>query len=508
MARPRVMEHRFDFRGGRNCHTSPVLLEPNEMPDLTNVTLDAQDGALKLRPGSRRLHTTALGAPSSISGVFQWENGGTPQLLAVSNGDLYHRTGSDFGEYTAHSPTPVIGTGAATWTTMRDADSGAPLYVYFSDGGAGHWRWTGSAATDIDGVSGMSPAKLITTYHLRNFWVTPNFPSHVYWTVLADPEDATAGLRELGGSAMIDVLRGQEITALEVLGSSLLVGTKDSIVRFTGYDATDIQIEQDTEGLSHTFGPLGPYCMTRAEDVAFVLSKLGIYGITEREHRFLSEKWNCYWRQQLDKDALASACVAYHEGRREIWVAVPGTSDGGLNKRVMVYHMDLGVWYGPYVYSFGMNALGRFVAADGEEYIMAGCSDGFVRVLNYDTSGLDDVLAAGTGGSSITASVTFAPTFFDQVGPGIDKVLREVTVHATMGTTGGVTVELSVDQADWVTLGTVGPATGTQYNSAPWALDANAKGDRFQLRMSWTDPTIEVRGYSLRGHSMERPGTS
>lgn len=504
MAKARIQEHRFDFRGGYNDYTSPVLLEPNQMPTVRNARLDSQSGQLALRLGSRRLHATALGA--SVDGLIQWGAPGGLQLVAIANGDLHHKA-TDFGAFASVSPTPALGSARPTsLALMRQSVDGAPLRLYLADG-VGYHRWTGSALTQIGGTLGLpASVDLVRVYHLRNFLKSSTYGQHAFWTVLGDPEDGTVGARTGGGSAMVDVLRGATITAMEVVGSSLLIGTDNSLVRFTGYDNQDIQIDQDTEGISAVVGPVGPNALVRVESFAAMIAGTGTYAVTEREAQLVSTPWSTLWRG-LDRSALANACLAYHEGTREIWVALPGAGDSGQNRTIMVYSLDLGVWYGPYLVPFGITCMTRWVDSAGDEHLAAGCADGFVRVLDYQTSGLDDVLSDDTGGSAISARVDFAPTFFEP-GPGFDKTLTDVFVHLVAGASELVTVSLARDNGAYVSLGTVGNHAGTQNDSTPARLQAYATGDRFQLRMEWSDPDVRVRGFTLRGHHTQRPSST
>jgi len=60
-----------------------------------------------------------------------------------------------------------------------------------------------------------------------------------------------------------------QITALETIGGSLLICTEDSISRFTGYSADDIQIAQDTRGISNEIGVVGPQAILNCENIAY-----------------------------------------------------------------------------------------------------------------------------------------------------------------------------------------------------------------------------------------------
>ena len=90
----------------------------------------------------------------------------------------------------------------------------------------------------------------------------------------------------------MDVLSGEEIMALESIGSSLLIAAEDSIMRFTGQSSDDIAIAQDTEGISSEVGVVGPLAMKRFENVAALLSDRGPYAAFETHVQPIGEQVN------------------------------------------------------------------------------------------------------------------------------------------------------------------------------------------------------------------------
>jgi hypothetical protein len=447
------------------------------------------------------MHQTAVGSGASISGVFQWNNAGTNQLVAIANGDIFYKT-TDYGAFSSVSPTPALASTAAVFSTMRQSSSGAPLRLYLTDG-TNYWRWTGSAISKFSGVSSL-PANttFVKTYHIRNFLATSDYGNHLFWSVLGDPEDGTVGDKSQGGSAMVDVLRGEDITALEVIGNSLLIGTSDSVSRFTGYSSDDIKIESDTEGVTSNLGPVGPRVFLRIEQFVAMLADVGPYAITEAEEVYLGDKVKDTFNA-LDRSVYSSSVIGYHKGRREIWWAVPGASDSATNKTVYVYAIDLGAWYGPFTYPFAITCMTSYEDANGDESIVAGCADGFVRHL--DTGYLDDVLYDASGGSTYDMSVELAPTYFPEVGPGVLKTLQGFTLTANLGTS-DMDIEVRGDEGDWSHVATL---TGVGDRSEPYRVDAYKQGDYFGLRLSSTASEAQiVRGVSWRGWNMLRPSES
>src|SRR6266550_5602285 len=149
MAKPYLTEPRFDFRGGRNTTTSPDLLNTNELVDATNARLDILGGVNK-RTGTKRIHTTAIGTGQPVKGVFQWDSPGGKQVVAISNGRLYHKT-TEFGEFAEVIPpggSEFSTTRFAHFVAFRASSSGAPLVLFIASGGK-IYKWTGTVLIRI-----------------------------------------------------------------------------------------------------------------------------------------------------------------------------------------------------------------------------------------------------------------------------------------------------------------------------------------------------------------------
>jgi len=497
MPKERMVERRFDFRGGLNTRDNEDILQPNELVQVTNGRLAKKRGAIQVRLGSQRIHATSLGA--SVLGVRQWNNAGTLQLVAIADGDLHHKT-TDLGEFAAVSPAPVIGTDQVDFTTMRQSTSGAPLRLYFVDG-TNVWRWTGSALTQLSTGANLPPANAtnIRAYHIRNFYVDSDRPVHLEWSVLGDPEDLTVATGNGAGEAMVDVLDGEAMQGLEVIGSSLLMATENSVSRFTGYSAADIQIEQDTEGVSDSQGAVGKLAFRKIEKFAAMLDTRGPYAVNEEEAIFLGDKVFEEFLA-LDRSVIANSVVGFNPGKREIWWAVPGASDGGLNKTVYIYNLDLGIWYGPFTYSFAITCFAEYEDSSGIQGIIAGCSDGFVRHMDIGT--VDDRLADSTGGTAFTMTAELAPVFFSN-GPSQISTLYRAHVQAEITT--GVELDFKHAFDDDVLETTVVRGLGGS-KAVDYRVDVGGQGDRLRIQLTVDEAAalFVVHGVTLRAYDMLR----
>jgi hypothetical protein len=345
---------------------------------------------------------------------------------------------------------------------MRAAVASAPLYLYVADGKV-HRYDPGTGIVDVTTATNAPAAALIRAYHLRAFWAgVTNYDQHLFWSKMGDPEDDDTGLPTDAGSAMVDVLRGEGLTALETIGSSLLIATPDSIARFTGYSNEDIQIAQDSEGVSADVGTVGVLAFSKAEKI---------------EPDFLA----------LDRTVLSASVVGYHKARRELWFAVPGSGDSSTNKTVYVYSFELDAWSGPFTFPFAITCFANFEDSNGDENLAAGCTDGFVRLM--DTGTKDDVLSDGTGGSAFTMTTELAPIISRRV-----LGLKHLFVEADLTASETSTLKLAFDDDSFVNY----TLTGVGSNVQDYRVDSALQGKRLRVQFvdSGTARSLNAENYA------------
>ena len=487
----------FDnWAGGRNTIKSPDVLRNDELLDATNLRLTAVHGAITKRSGTQRIHQTAIGSGNPVTGIVQWDFAGTKQIVAISDGKLYHKT-TALGQFAEVVPTQAFSTSTVqSIATMRQSTSGAPLRLYIADGNL--QRWTGSAVTKITGTDDTPSIDLITPYHTRMFARNTNFLQFIYWSKVGDPEFFTVLFTTDGGFALVDTLAGEEIKAIQVLGSSLMIATEDSIIRFTGYSADDIQISQDTEGISAGVGIVGPLALSRVESFVPFISDRGPYIAVESGVEPMGIAIEPDF-DALDRTNLSKAVVAYHRGRKEIWFAVAGSGDSGLNKTVYVYSTRLSAWSGPFTYSFGINCLTRFEDANGDEFLIAGCSDGFVR--HMDTGSKDDVLFDGTGGATYTMLAELAPQFFN-VGPSVVNATRTASLQADINLNKLISLKMAFDDNPFRTFLVKGKGTG---RTEAYKIQLGQRGRRLRIQITDSSDDIStINGLLIHGYAYGR----
>jgi hypothetical protein len=396
-------------------------------------------GGIMRRIGSRKLTVTPLlsngggfsNEALAITGLKQWD---APvigkQIVAISQGSMFHA----LAPYTSWTENTTFNSPAPDFATFRDASAGAPLRLYIA--AAGLWKWTGSALTQVVGSVGGDPLpNLVRALGVRLFINDALNPKSLWWSAIGQG-DVYTGVGGLSGpgSALVDVLTGDNIIALETLGGALFIGTNESIAKFTG-TSDDIQISQDTEGVSTEIGPsnisASPAAWARVEQFiilhsergVFVATQGGVLGIGDKvEHPNATSLHMSTTIVDPNSGLQLTPVVGHNRRRTEVWFAYAPT---GTTRRtnVLVYNYRTQCWYGPFVYPFGITCFGVYEGTDGIEQIMCGCDDAHVRLLDELTAGgLDD------GTTDYDAVVEFAP-FGIENGPYTTKALDHVFIQ-------------------------------------------------------------------------------
>lgn len=385
----------------------------------------------------------------------------------------------------------VTGAGGAqlgspvTFAPFRAATSGAPLVLFIASNNH-YWSWDGiTTLTQLDPASSAPAAYTIAAYHTRMFATTSAQPKHLFWSKIGDATNFATGTKTDGGSALTDFLTGNALIAMELIGSSLLLATTEAIMRFTGHASDDIVIAQDTEGVSTEVGVVGPTAIKRYENTCAFMSSRGPYAATETYVQPIGEALNPDW-YELDTANLNNTCIEYNRSRKELWFAVPRNIDGGLNKSIFVQSVRLNSWQGPWTYPFGITFLSKYTDANGSSNILAGCSDGFLRLMDVQNPTTkvvkDDILYDGSGGVPITFTVEIPVIHFGI--PALKKSLKWILLQADLPIGSSSVFNISFDAGTVVSTSIAPIDTGAQDYRVDVSGD-NSQG--FRPRIILTD---------------------
>jgi hypothetical protein len=506
MPKREYIESRYDFSGGLHTSCSPDAMAPNELRQAQNVRLSSTLKAVEKRGGTQYMHSDSLA--NNVIGIYQWDAPSGKQLVAITAaGGLYYKTlaastwtsASTNIFATALTPPPRV-----FFQPARGSASGAALKLYIAVRKSAttgvYASWDGSSLVNLTGTNGLPSAPTwCVAYHTRMFLGDALYPNHLFWTDVGDMGAADGTGITGGGSAIVATLGGDSLLGATQVGSSLALFTDDSVGRLTGYSNNDVQIAQDTEGIAAQTGAVGSKAWCNVEDYVAFLSERGVYLMAESGIQLISAKiqdildgLNRYW--------LNGAILAYHRGRRELWLAVP-PSAAVVNTYIYVYSMQAQAWTGPFVHGLGIYDLRRFEDSVGDEYLMCSMAN-FCMIMDC-AHYTDFADYTGANGVGFSTAVELAP-FFGEPGPVSEKIWDRMKVRAYVPANSQLQPAYAVDATSSFsnTTATIDAAAVTLPNS--YRIDFYAQGDVLRLKFyengveaGWTLNGVQLRSYDM-----------
>ena len=428
MARNR--EARFDLRGGANLSHTQDVLDRTELRESKNAR-SGEYGGVEDRTGNQRIHTNAIGGGAPILGLKQWIPTAGRQVVAIANGNLYHKLASA-DEFTEHS--------AVFSTSIRpDFEAhriGGDPRLFIADGTL--QVWDGSS---LSVVSGAPAARQIAVYKTRLFAIEDD-----KWLYASATDNPTEWSTTNGAIlAPVETYSAEPLKAIEPVGSSLLLFKPNSIARFTGVSAQDIRLDQETEGISADIGAIAPGTVLRMEEVVFFLSDRGPYVASEAGVQAIGQKVEPAF-DEAEMDHMPNAVATHHKARREIWIFFPENTQTE-NTVGWCFNYRLGAWHGPWeIQGYNICSAAEFEREDRTENVILGGYDGRVRLGDEPGVGTrDDVLVDGTGGHPVTMTLTFPDLVFGDP-TAMKRMPMPQQISADMGEAGHLRVSFQGDR--------------------------------------------------------------
>lgn len=421
MPRTRLVDPRFDLRGGVNTSHSDEILSKIEVRRCENGRPGPVIGAVRKVGGSQRIHTNQLNG--NILGIRTWDGAGG-QIIGSASGDLFYKT---FGA----SLFTVVASQFSAANRLRFAQHrvGAAVKLYIADG-ATMKVWDGAALAAVAGA----PANPwdIAVYKGRLFAIDRT--KKLYASKVSDP--TTWPPTALTFSGDVETFDAEGLQGILVIGSSMLLCKADNIARFTGIDQSDIQIDTQTEGVSPEDGLIAPYTLIAADkSTAFGVGARGPWlanedGLDINLGLAVADQFDF-----ADRSLWANAVAHNDVGRHCIRLWIPDAGDGGL-RTAWEYNYQTKTWSGPRKTTFAVTAATRYKTASNYESTLVGGSDGWVRELEVrGVNALEDVNQDGTGGTAIPLDVQFPPIIGDDP-TRLKNMRQKSTVQADLGVAG------------------------------------------------------------------------
>lgn len=515
MAREQVRDGQPSMVGGLNTVSTDSALAPNQLRRAENARL-TEFGAVIKRGGTQRITSAALNASGILNGTVWRKDDGSVHIIMVvvdtgPGGNLYDITATGSFPYTGITTSnPLLAaTGVPTFAQFREG-GGNTDYLYVADGGALN-RWNGSTLTT--NLSG-TPNCTDITVHNQRLWGTgdSSTPQTIYYSALNDGDSLGVGV-DGGGAIIIRTFGDEVVQTIASVGSSLLIWHRRGISRITGYGEADITA--DAAGLSADVGTIAKRSVVTVDNVAYFLSDRGLYVCSEAEVRAVASPAQpdplVPLIPSLDATDLANIRATFNRATREYWISIPG-------KGIYVYNTVLQAWAGPFTGTYTTTTTKALVAGltpDLVPCVYRGDSAGWV--VQADPSGvyMDDVAAAGTGGTAVAMTVQFHRLYAGD--PALWKAWRWGYLTAKLdganlttlrwrseGQTASQALPPSTDQA-WGT-GTWGTGTWGGIGEQSYRVPVTASGYFVDVSVvdSSTSGLPSVAAFAAEGFAMGR----
>lgn len=320
-----------NFRGGLNTRDGAFDLQPNESPDLLNVTISSLVGQLETRKGKTRL---------DIAGMPASETDFAKQVV-VGNGKRFLMLSINGGIYALKPNGEVIklfaGTAGTIWDFELYSDAAFKDWVYCGNGVDVMQKWDGEAVATVEwkATKGTVPkGGVLCVWENRMFisYVTANV-QRVYFSEFGDPE---ATITEYG---FVDV-RGSEddldaVQDLAVLGARLIILKRRDI----------FFISSSTTMLNRRIGGPGVWSrfqVAELEDKLYFFNPQGIWSTGGVQVTMESGSINNYFPTNVNQAHLDKArVITTKDTYPRLLVAVPtGTSVVNNTLIEMVPHIN------------------------------------------------------------------------------------------------------------------------------------------------------------------------
>lgn len=488
MARPRTADSRFDWRGGVNTTFTEDVLDPTELRRAKNGRLSTYGGVTK-RLGSKRIHTAVLGLPSLIQGLHgKYDSPTGRRIVAIANGDFYHKlaSASDATDFTFLDWNQAVATRARMVSYRR----GANIFLGIAVGSGNLFEFDG-AALPVNIATAPAGCLDLIVYKGRIF--VTNGTKTLAWAkrLTASGAGLDFSVGAGGGFADVETFDSEPLIGLAKSGGSMLLFKEDSTARYTGVNPDDIRIDTDTEGVSADKGAISRLSIIQLPEAVAFLSAEGPYMATESGVEELGLKIEKEI-DQLDKSVWGDAAMAYHKGRRALWLTLPGAG-AGQNDRLWEMPLRTRSWSGPW--PIARSVLAPFERQDGTDTVISGGYDGRVRREDEGPDAKDDRLQDGTGGANVELEVDLPELFFNDPSRVTSLAGKKQSIQADLGAAGSLDIlwssELGSGQAAAIA------SLGAGVKSYPYLIDAKGK----RLRVTARESTAEV--VTLHGSLLE-----
>lgn len=457
------------------------------------------DGTCRRKPGSHRLHPTALNSGATSYGLIEYTTaGGTTQLINIVGTKFFYSVDGGVN-WTDGTGANTLTSGYYTFATMEVA---GVIWLFAANGNTSLWRWNGATLTATPNAPAGVPYIAV---HNARLWAAGHAIGRAAASKIDDP---TVWATPDGLYVTVKTHDGSIITGLFQIGPHLLVFGEDATAYIDGFGEQTLIVAAGATGFSRSVGCIAFRTITGiGENGACWLSKRGIEYYTPGAGIRLVSRGIQKFLQTYNRTAIADnpgiPCGVYDSVSSEYWCALPGLGATTNNKIAVINLLQQGTgWAGAAsideIQGAGSGTSLFFKDTDGDGYLEVDATgvglttgvggyaeladpgegivptvdggagylnssltesiaaslciaadadrgsavhsagyDGFVR-KHTDWGDLEDILSTGAGGLDVELEIVGRPDLFGD--PHNDKRVRTVHVQTIQDVESTVTV--------------------------------------------------------------------
>lgn len=447
MGRQQVNDQQAGFIGGLNTVTDQAFLRPDQARRMDNYRLATYGAALK-RLGTQLTSSSAIttfDTTNSVYGGIFWPSTGKVLISAAATGSsAIHLYSTTYGSF----PRTYTDVGALPqWRPVIFTDATQEVVYFAGNNNDFVYRYNNIAIAAL--AAGTGNVAGLCVYNDRLWgWVgagaTAAPGNYLYYSQLSSAVGSTGGdslgkAAAGGGVIIIRTFGYSDIIACAAVNGSLLIWHAQGISVLTGWGQDDIQVQPQVLNATIGMGTCTADGMCVANelstgDMAYFMTPVGLYvtnGGYVRPIGSPDKPDPTYALLAAGTVQLSNFIVRYNKQYNEVWVGIIGTG-------VYIFNAILESWSGPFTgtYASGLRQIFDVTDTNGFHHLWRITYNGsagtgvFVSESDRAATYLDDVTAAGTGGSAVTAPLQLHRMF---AGDRLhSKTYRWVNVLATI----------------------------------------------------------------------------
>lgn len=213
----------FDFTGGLNTKSPPMVLKSTEASDLQNINL-LPTGGIQKRNGNSVFNSTAMDSGNAIHGIGYYRTSPSSDYLMSIAGTKIYKSDNLDGTMDDITGAVSITTGKDNIWTYAQMNN---LAIFVGGGPDAPIKWNGTGNAAVLGGTPPNGAFCIAANNRLFIGNTSSNPSRMYWCTLGNPEDWSGSG---SGSQDVRLNDGDDLVGASVVGLDTMLLFKQSSI--------------------------------------------------------------------------------------------------------------------------------------------------------------------------------------------------------------------------------------------------------------------------------------